>query len=169
MSVDEARAPVAARPALEQSLRQQIDLVRSLPIRPDIAEFFRRTPLRIDPDLHEPGHFDATGLRLSDKVVPADNPVLLHELLHGWLGRSTADEREHIRRAFDAARTSGRYPPDAYMLSTRAEFFAMTASVVLWGRAARAPFTRERVRAEMPDYFAWLVATFGLDPGRAAE
>ena len=162
MTVDERRVPVDRRAALAPSLRAQIDLVRSVPIRPEIADFFRRTPLRIDPDLHEPGHFDVTGLRLSDKSVPADNPVLLHELLHAWLSRSTAAERQRIHVAFDAARTSGRYPADAYMLSTQAEFFAMTASVVLWGRAARAPFTRGRVQADMPDYFRWLVDTFGL-------
>ena len=165
MAVDEAAVPVEHRGVLEASLRDQIDLVRSLPIRPDVADAFRRTPLRIDPGLREPGHYDATGLRLSDRPVPADNPVLLHELLHGWLSRSTPAEQRRIRRAYDAARTSGRYPADAYMLSTPAEFFAMTASVVLWGRAARAPFTRDRVRADMPDYFDWLVATFGLDLG----
>ena len=167
MAVDEGAVPVEHRAALEASLRDQIDLVRSLPIRPDVADAFRQTPVRIDPGLREPGHYDATGLRLADRSVPADNPVLLHELLHGWLSRSTAAEQKRIRRAFDAARASGRYPADAYMLSTPAEFFAMTASVVLWGRAARAPFSRDRVRADLPDYFDWLVGTFGLDLGGA--
>ena len=169
MTVDESRVAPERRAALDASLRAQIDLVRSVPVRADIAEAFRRTPIRIDPGLDEAGHYDATGLRLSDRSVPPDNPVLLHELLHGWLSRSTAAEQQRIRRAYDEARASGRYPADAYMLSTPAEFFAMTASTVLWGRAARAPFTRGRVAAEMPDYFRWLVATFGLDLDAAAR
>lgn len=168
MKVDEGQVAIERRPALESGLREQIDLVRSLPIRPEIAEFLRRTPVRIDPTLHESGHYDQTGLRFSAMVVPVDNPVLLHELLHAWLSQSSNDERRKIRRAFDEARASGHYPVNAYMLSTPAEFFAMTTSVVLWGRAARAPFTRDRVRIEMPSYFRWLVETFGLDLSRAS-
>jgi hypothetical protein len=48
------------------------------------------------------------------------------------------------------------------MLRNPAEFFAMTGSVALWGRAARAPFTRERLRASLPDCHDWLAGEFGL-------
>ena len=48
------------------------------------------------------------------------------------------------------------------MMSDFAEFFTMTTSVVLWGNAARLPFKRERVAAEMPDYYAWIVQRAGL-------
>ena len=48
------------------------------------------------------------------------------------------------------------------MMTDVAEFFTMTASVVLWGKAARLPFSRDRVRADMLDYYDWLVSTFGL-------
>ena len=161
-NVDESRVPPDQRAAVETGLREQIDLVNSLPINPTIASFLRSVPVRIDPSLHEPGHYDESGLRLWDKQSRSDNPVLLHELLHAWLSKASADDRLIIRRAYEAAVASGRYPREAYMMSDVAEFFTMTSSVVLWGKAARLPFKRERVQAEMPDYYAWIVQRFDL-------
>jgi len=161
-NVDESRVPPDRRAAVETGLHEQIDLVKSLPIDTTIAAFLQSVPVRIDPTLHEPGHYDDSGLRLWDKPSPPDNPVLLHELLHAWLSRASADDRKIIRRAYDTALASGRYPHDAYMMSDVAEFFTMTTSVVLWGKAARLPFKRERVEAEMPDYYVWIVQRFAL-------
>lgn len=161
-NIDENRVSPDERQTLEAGLREQIDLVNSLPVDPKIAAFLQSVPIRIDPTLHEPGHYDQSGLRLWDKQSPPDNPVLLHELLHAWLSRASADDRLIIRKAYDTAVASGRYPRDAYMMSDVAEFFTMTTSVVLWGKAARLPFKRERVQTEMPDYYAWIVQRFGL-------
>lgn len=163
VSIDERAVAADHRMVLEQGLREQIDLLRSLAIRPEIAESLRAVPIRIDPNLREPGHYDETGLRLWDKVVPRDNPVLLHELLHVWLTHATGAQRARIDRAYAEARRSGRYPGSAYMLTNVGEFFAMTASVVLWGKAARLPFARDRVKTDMPDYYDWLVSSFGLN------
>ena len=160
--IDESKVPPDQRPAVETGLREQIDLVDSLLIDPKIAAFLHAVPVRIDPSLHEPGHYDESGLRLWDKQSPPDNPVLLHELLHAWLSRASGDDRLVIRRAYETALASGRYPRDAYMMSDVAEFFTMTTSVALWGKAARLPFKRERVQADMPDYYAWIMNRFGL-------
>ena len=161
-NVDERRVSPDERAAVENGLREQIDLVTSLPIDTTIAAFLQSVPVRIDPALREPGHYDESGLRLWDKPSPPDNPVLLHELLHAWLSHASADDKQIIRRAYDAAVTSRRYPHDSYMMSDVAEFFTMTTSVVLWGKAARLPFKRERVETEMPDYYVWIVKRFGL-------
>ena len=160
--IDESRLGQDQRSAVKAGLRQQIDLVHSLAIEPDIAAFLQTVPVRIDPSLREPGHYDQTGLRLRDKQSPADNPVLLHELPHAWLSKASASDRRIIQQAYAAAVSSGRYPRDAYMMTDVAEFFAMTTSVVLWGRAARLPFVRERVQAEMPEFYASIVQRFGL-------
>jgi len=161
-NIDDNRASPDQRQALEAGLREQIDLVTSLPIDPKIAASLQSVPIRIDPTLREPGHYDQSGLRLWDKQSPPDNPVLLHQLLHAWLSRASGGDRLIIRKAYDTAVASGRYPRDAYMMSDVAEFFTMTTSVVLWGKAARLPFKRERVQAEMPDYYSWIVQRFGL-------
>ena len=49
------------------------------------------------------------------------------------------------------------------MLANPFEFFAMTASTALHGRAARPPFTRANVAAKAPELYAWIVGEFGLE------
>jgi hypothetical protein len=152
------------RTAVAAWIRQQIDLVESLAIREDIKTWFRSIRITVDPALNMPGRFDRSGLTLNDEVSPPDNPVLLHELLHGYQARRLAGARDNpaLVAAFARARDSGDWPARAYMLSNVNEFFAMTASVALWGRAARPPSTRERLRSALPDWYAFLVAEFGL-------
>jgi hypothetical protein len=160
-SVDLSGAAPGRRPELAAYIRQQIDLVESLSVRSDIKAWFRTVAIAIDPNLPSPGHFSRNGLTLNDGVSPADNPVLLHELLHGYQAQRLGDI-EALRRFYERARTSGDWPEGAYMLSNMNEFFAMTASVALWGRAARPPSTREELRRAMPVYYDWLVREFGL-------
>jgi hypothetical protein len=70
--------------------------------------------------------------------------------------------RPNIRSAkvigyYNQAKRSGAFPSQAYMLKSPVEFYAMCASVVLWGRAARRPSTRETVRQALPEMYAWIV------------
>jgi hypothetical protein len=152
------------RTAVAGWIRQQIDLVESLTIREDIKVWFRGVRITVDPALNMPGRFSRDGLTLDDSVSPPENPVLLHELLHGYQAQRLAGARDnpHLVAAFDQAKRSGDWPAQAYMLTNINEFFAMTASVALWGRAARPPSTRDRLRAAMPDWYAFLVGEFGL-------
>jgi len=96
---------------------------------------------------------------------PAQNPVLLHELLHAYHQQRLPDglKNPRIIAFFEAASLSGRFPPQAYMLTNATEFFAMCASVVLWGHAARLPFTRAHVRETLPIFYDWIVAQFTPD------
>ncbi|CAN5417144.1 hypothetical protein BH09PSE1_BH09PSE1_30870 [soil metagenome] len=163
-TVDMTAAPEGRRAEIGAYLRQQIDLVESLKIKDDIKVWFRSVRITVDPALNMPGRFGPNGLTMDDSVSPPANPVLLHELLHGYQARRLPGARDnpHLVAAFDQAKASGDWPAQAYMLSNINEFFAMTASVALWGRAARPPLTRERLGAAMPDYYAWLVEEFGL-------
>lgn len=150
-------------PEIGAYVRQQIDLVESLAIRPGIKAWFRSVEITINPELNMAGRFGPNGLELDDSVSPPENPVLLHELLHGYQGRLPGGGRNPVlTAAFEAARAGGDWPARAYMLTNLQEFFAMTASVHLWGRAARPPFTRERLEETMPEYAAWLTGVFGL-------
>jgi hypothetical protein len=163
-TVDLTAAAETGRATLQAYIRQQIDLVESLNIREDIKAWFRTIRITVDPSLNMPGRFGRNGLTLNDSVSPPENPVLLHELLHGYQARRLAGARNnpHLVAGFNRARASGDWPPQAYMLSNINEFFAMTASVALWGRAARPPGTRQRLQAAMPEYYARLVEEFGL-------
>ena len=163
-TVDMTAAEARKRDAVGAYIRQQIDLVESLTIREDIKVWFRTVRLTVDPALNMPGRVDRNGLTLNDAVSPPENPVLLHELLHVYQARRLPGARDnpHLVAAFDQARSSGDWPAQAYMLSNINEFFAMTGSVALWGRAARPPSTRARLKAAMPDWYAFLVGEFGL-------
>lgn len=161
-SVDLAAVPVGERPELANYIRQQIDLVDGLAIREDIKAWFRTIGISVDPSLNMPGRFRDGRLTLDDSMSPPDNPVLLHELLHAWMAERLPRTGE-LRRFYAAATASGDWPAEAYMLSNINEFFAMTASVALWGQAARPPGSRERLRAAMPEYYDWLVHEFGLE------
>lgn len=160
-AVDLSAVPQPERPALAASIRRQIELVQGLAIRDDIKVWFASIPVIVDPDLNQPGRYAGGRLTLRDRTSPPDNPVLLHELLHAYMDvRLPRDGR--LRRFYMQAQASGAWPADAYMLSNINEFFAMTGSVTLWGQAARPPFTRERLRATLPDCYDWLAGEFGL-------
>ncbi|MDG2533212.1 hypothetical protein P6144_06110 [Sphingomonas sp. HITSZ_GF] len=146
-----------------KSIEQQIDLVEDVQVSPEVMAFFRAQPILINED---PEEISRAGRRtfLARRVHPADNPVLLHELIHRWMYDRIAGgaRNPELVRLYDAAKASGDFPANAYMLKNPTEFLAMTASVVIHGRAARPPFTRDNVRRKLPDVYAYVVREFGF-------
>ena len=106
----------------------------------------------------------ARGVEIAPIAPPPENPVVLHELLHALHNRymPQGNDNPDITRFYQIALQKELYPKGEYMMSNRNEFFAMTASVYLWGKAAKAPHTREIVRAKQPVYYAWLGELFGV-------
>jgi hypothetical protein len=152
--------------ALVQSLQAQVDIVESLNIKPEIKTFFRSVPLEIDLTTRGgPGaySFQKHRMFLSAQIDPPENPVFLHELLHAYHDQKLPDgfRNAKVIDYYEQAKRSGLFPADSYMLKNKAEFFAMGASVMLWGRAARPPSTRANVKAKMPDFYDWVVQEFG--------
>jgi hypothetical protein len=154
-------------PAVAESLARQIALVRALPIDPAVMAFFAAQPIAVDLAENTATRAGSRGIFFERRPLPAGNPVLLHELLHRfhWLRLPAGRANPDVLRFYRAAVGGGRYPPRAYLLTNPSEFFAMTASVVLHGRAARPPFTRATVQRNQPDLDAWIVRTFGLRVG----
>ena len=62
----------------------------------------------------------------------------------------------------------GIYPSDAYVVANEREFFAVTASVFLYGKETMEPFTRAKIREKQPEYYNYLVWMFGFDPDQKA-
>lgn len=162
--VDLSAGSADRREAVTAYVRRQIDLVDGLVIKPDIKAYFRTVPITISPDLRIPGEFRNNTLTLADGVFAAENPILLHELLHAYRRhRLTGGPLSpDLLRHYEEAKAKGTWPADAYMYQDVSEFFSMTGSVALWGRAARPPSTRAELQAALPDCYAWLVAEFGL-------
>lgn len=154
-------------PAVVDSLAAQIALVRALRIKPDIAAFFAAQPITVDLATGTATRAGPRGIFFERRPMPHDNPVLLHELLHRyhWLRLPQGRANPDILRFFDQVKAGGRYPLQAYMFTNPSEFFAMCASVVLHGRAARPPSTRASMRANAPEFYRWVVDEFGLVAG----
>lgn len=151
-------------PGIAASLAAQIALVKALQVSEEARDFFAAQVITVD---REPGTKTRAGPRgvfFARVVQPVENPVLLHELIHRWqlLKMPGGQQNPDVQRFYREAVASGRWPAQAYMLSNAFEFFAMTASVVLHGEAARPPFRRENVRAKAPELYAFIVKTFGL-------
>jgi len=49
------------------------------------------------------------------------------------------------------------------VLTNNREFFAVTASLYLWGYVARPPNNRETLRLKQPYYYDWLGKLFGVE------
>ncbi len=163
-TVDESALPSGLDAGQWDSLKAQIDLVESVSIKPEIKDFWRAQVLIIAPTLKEPGWAGRMRLLLSPDPQQRENPVLLHELIHVYhFNRMDGGARNPTVLGFyEAAKRGGWYPERSYMMTKPIEFFAMNASVVLWGRAARPPFTRATVQRNQPDLYAFIVAEFGL-------
>lgn len=151
-------------PEVAASLAAQIALVRSLKVSEEAMAFFRAQVITVDRELGTATRAGPRGVFFERRPMPAENPVLLHELIHRWQLLRMADgaRNAEVRGFYEAAKASGLYPAESYMLKNPFEFFAMTASVVLWGKAARPPGTRGNVLAKSPELHAFIVRTFGL-------
>jgi hypothetical protein len=98
-----------------------------------------------------------------------ERPVLLHELLHAY--------HDHILPGgfanpvalswFKQTTDKQVYPADQYLMTNEKEFFAVTASVFLFGRDGA--FTRSNIKEKQPDYYQYLVWLFQFDPDRTSS
>jgi len=94
-------------------------------------------------------------------------PVVLHELLHAYHYRVMPQgfEDRAIKFYYEHAKDQHFYPADSYLLSNQKEFFAVTASVFLYGEDLK--LTRAYIKEKQPDYYSHLVWLFGFDPDPA--
>jgi hypothetical protein len=155
-----AKAPNFA--ALRASLEKQIDIVADCGAKPEIIAFLRRQRMTLVPGIGDGRYSRAKGVEIGAQVHPAERPIVLHELLHALHDLYMVDgvRNADIERYYGNAVRGRLYPPDSYVLKNRNEFFAVTASLYLWGFVAKPPNNRETLRAKQPVYYDWLGQLF---------
>src|SRR5262249_53803331 len=95
-----------------------------------------------------------------------ERPVLLHEFLHAYHANMLPNGVNNAVVLSHYKASKGIYPSDAYLITNEREFFAVTASVFLYGKETIEPFTRAKIREKQPEYYNYLVWMFGFDPDR---
>lgn len=153
--------------AIKTSLKHQLDIVAECGASPAISGFFRSQEIVVKTGQSDGGgHFSANskGVTVDAAMDAPEKPVVLHELLHAYHFRVLpgALQNPDVLRFYDNARQGELYPPDAYVLKNVQEFFAVTASLYLWGNVDRPPHTRENLREKQPVYYKWLSQLFGV-------
>lgn len=153
---------------VQASLKHQIDIVAGCGASPATAAFFKSQPIVVKPGSGDGGgHFSANskGVTVDAAVDAPEKPVLLHELLHAYHFRVLpgALQNPGVLRFYGIAKQDELYPPDSYVLKNVQEFFAVTASLYLWGNVDRPPHTRENLRAKQPACYNWLGQLFGVE------
>ncbi len=153
--------------AVIASVGHQIDIVADCGAKPEIVRFFQSQVIVLAPPTAQgPGHFNSSqpGVTISSQALEPQKPILLHELLHAYHFRVLpgAFRNTDILTYYNRAREGRRYPADAYVLKNVQEFFAVTASLYLWGSVDRPPSTREKLKAAQPAYYAWLGQLLGV-------
>lgn len=149
------------------AVKRQLDIVEHVGLEPDVLTFMRTIPIWANPAAAKagPGHYSSkTGIDLRVKALEPDKPIILHELLHAYHDRMIPDgfDNPDIKQFFNIGQRV--WPADSYMMSNGHEFFAVTASVYLFGDIDRPPFSRSRLRENQPRYYQWLATLF--DDGR---
>ncbi|HEY2445152.1 MAG TPA: hypothetical protein VGI20_05375 [Rhizomicrobium sp.] len=151
---------------IESSVHRQIDIVADCGASPATLAFFRAQHISLSANGGDGGgRFNQdSGVQIDAAPEPADEPILLHEMLHAYHARVLPDgfRNPEIAVFYLRAKRTGLYPADAFVLSNRVEFFAITASLYLFGHVDRPPFTRENLRARQPYYYDWLGRQFGV-------
>jgi hypothetical protein len=97
-----------------------------------------------------------------------ERPVLLHELLHAYHAHMLPNGFNNAVVLSQYKVGKGIYPSDSYLMANEREFFAVTASVFLYGKETVEPFTRAKIREKQPEYYNYLVWMFGFDPDQKA-
>ena len=154
------------RAEIEASARKQIDIVADCGAKEEIMAFFRsqKMTMKMGQVVHGGRFSKAGGVEIEGRALPPERPIVLHELLHALHAHYLPNglENADVIRFYSNAMRGRVYQQGSYVLSNKGEFFAITASLYLWGFVARPPNNRETLRSRQPQYYEWLGKTFGV-------
>lgn len=147
-------------------VKRQIEIVETVGLSDEVLKFFRSVPILILPDsTGTPGLYSKKNKRVALKYLDLApiKPILLHEFLHAYHDQIMADGygNADIVHYYEMALQRYRMGKSEYFLSNEKEFFAVTASIYLYGPIKRAPFDRKTIQTAQPLYWKYLEGLFG--------
>jgi len=156
------------RDSLLTAIHGQLDLVEAVSLPDELHRFVKSVPMVVYDGEGTPLYAGGKIRIPSRSAFPyaGSNPIFLHELCHAIEDKTLPGgfQNPDILTLFAAAKSSGRFPADAYMLSRPGEYFAVMASVYLHGTVDQEPYARDSIRVKQPAMYDWLVKEFGRQP-----
>ena len=157
------------RQALMPSLRRQLQIITSVHLPAAMLAFFRSVPIVVQRSYNEKsramyrdsgfgglGEVDTGLLPLDD-----DKPVLLHEMMHAYDAKYWHHNNPDVNAAYQAALTQSLYAPKSHFMQNQGEFFAISATVYLYGPVAQPPHNCEVLALRQPQYVEFMERLFG--------
>jgi hypothetical protein len=175
------------------SVKLQLDIVEGVGLSPRVLKFFHSVPVVVDefkclegsaaaaddkkpvlsaacynakarpPRLQLVGDTDGGVVMVRTRALSPEKAILLHEMLHAYHAQILPEGTKNQSILFYYAKAKGLYPEEAYLMTNEREFFAVTASVFLSGKADGG-VTRSDIKQKQPDYYNYLAWLFELDP-----
>lgn len=162
---------VPQKDAVITAVKRQIEIVEQVGLSANNIAFFKTIPLVMIPDASgTPGIYSGVKrtVFLKGRDLDGSKPILLHEFLHAYHNLKLPDgfRNAEIQKFYEEAKAV--YPNfiNTYFLSNDKEFFAVTASIYLFGNIPRPPFNRLTVKTSQPQYYQYLDSLFGQDTSK---
>jgi hypothetical protein len=149
-----------------KALKRQIEIVEQVKPGEEDLKFFKSIPIVvIPPDSGTPGVNGSIKKTVFVKArdLASDRTILLHELLHAYhhLKIAYGFQNARIRAFYEEAKNKYSNLQNEYFLSNAREFFAVTASIYLFGDISRPPSKRGAIKKNQPEYYRYLEKVFG--------
>ena len=171
-TVEYARVGLKELQRMQSSLEHQMDIVEQSGVPGATLEFFKSVPVvmvaKLDTGFGHAGRDEAGReiVEMKAEKLPADRPILLHELLHAYHGEKLGPT-PMIRDSYRQAVQSGIYKryAKAHFLEAPNEYFAVIGSIFLYGkRIDQPPFDCELTAKYQPQFIQFLTEQFGPHP-----
>ena len=148
------------------ALKRQIEIVETVGLTDEVLKFFRSVPIvMLANSPGTPGLYSRKNKRVSLKSrdLAPNKPILLHEMLHAYHDQMLPDggKNAEVLHFYEMALERYRMNKSEYFLSNEKEFFAVTASIYLYGSIKRPPFDRKTIQSTQPLYWKFLEGLFG--------
>lgn len=149
-----------------KAVERQIEIVEQVKLSEDNLKFFKTIPLVMIPDASgTPGIYGniKKTVFLKGRDLDGGKPILLHEYLHAYHDLKLPDgfQNAQIQKFYEEAKAVYPNFTGTYFLSNDREFFAVTASIYIFGNIPRPPFNQSTVKTAQPLYYQYLDSLFG--------
>ncbi|MBU6454809.1 MAG: hypothetical protein KGS72_23780, partial [Cyanobacteria bacterium REEB67] len=162
-----------------EKVKAQIEICDRAPVPERVHAFFKALPVTLVVSTTKPAPTSVYGgvsrqdplgkiTLQSGQLEGKPRPILLHEYLHGVNaklitdGVNSAEIEQFYNRAKQRLANIGQ-DGNEYFLKNKGEFFAVTASIYLFGDIPRPPYSMKNIAEAMPAYTQYLKKLFAVD------